>query len=111
MGFSGDKNCIIPLVNVRQYFPNPNASYTISVMPKDPKLLMRQLMKPQVLFRVIRKVPIGVDNNFEVAKSDSLAQMMVDNIKYVTLAATIIGFITLAWCGNRANEYHAGFCY
>src|SRR5271157_2021214 len=36
MGFSGDKNCIIPLVNVRQYFPNPNATFTISIMPKDP---------------------------------------------------------------------------
>jgi putative ABC transport system permease protein len=95
MGFSGDKNCFIPLVNVRQYFPNPNATYTISVMPKDAKMVDAAIDEATGLFRVIRKLPIGVDNNFEVAKSDSLAQMMVANIKYVTLAATIIGFITL----------------
>jgi putative ABC transport system permease protein len=95
MGFSGDKNCLIPLINVRQYFPNPNSSYTISVMPKDPKDLDAAIDETTGLFRIIRKIPIGTDNNFEVAKSDSLAQMMVDNIKYVTLAATIIGFITL----------------
>jgi putative ABC transport system permease protein len=95
VGFSGDKNCFIPLVNVRQYFPNPNATFTISIMPKDPKMVDAAVDEATGLFRTIRKVPIGVDNNFDVAKSDSLAQMMVANIKYVTLAATIIGFITL----------------
>ena len=64
-------------------------------MPKDPKMVDAAVDEATGLFRVIRKLPIGVDNNFEVAKSDSLAQMMVSNIQYVTLAATIIGFITL----------------
>jgi len=95
MGFSGDKNCIVPLINVRQYFSRPNASYTISVMPKDPKLLESAIDEATGAFRVVRKIPIGNDNNFEVAKSDNLAQMLVANISYVTLAATIIGLITL----------------
>jgi putative ABC transport system permease protein len=95
MGFSGDKNCIVPIINVRQYFSRPNASYTISVMPKDPKQLDAAVDEATGTFRVIRKIPIGYDNNFEVAKSDNMAQMLFENIKYVTLAATIIGFITL----------------
>jgi len=95
MGFSGDKNCIVPLVNVRQYFSHPNASYTISVVPKDSKQLEASIDEATGVFRVIRKIPIGDENNFEVAKSDNLAQMLVENIKYVTLAATIIGLITL----------------
>ena len=95
MGFSGDKNCIVPLVNVRQYFSRPNATYTISVLPKDPKLLEAAIDEATGVFRVIRKIPIGEENNFEVAKSDNLAQMLFENIKFVTLAATIIGLITL----------------
>jgi len=95
MGFSGDKNCIIPIINVRQYFSNPNASYTINVMPKDPKMLDASIDEATGTFRIIRKIRIGDDNNFEIAKSDNLAQMLFENIRYVTLAATIIGFITL----------------
>ncbi|MFA4851601.1 MAG: ABC transporter permease [Bacteroidales bacterium] len=94
-GFSGDKNCIVPLINVRQYFSRPDMSYTISVMTQDQKFLDAAIDEATGLFRVIRKVPIGEDDNFEVAKSDNIAQMLFDNIQYVTMAATIIGFITL----------------
>ena len=95
MGFSGDKNCIVPLINVRQYFSRPNASYTISVLPKESTQLEAAIDEATGVFRVIRKVPVGEDSNFEIAKSDNLAKMLFENIKYVTLAATIIGFITL----------------
>lgn len=95
MGFSGDKNCIVPLINVRQYFSRPNASYTISVLPKDSKQLEAAIDEATGVFRIIRKVPAGEESNFEIAKSDNLAEMLFENIKYVTLAATIIGFITL----------------
>jgi len=95
MGFSGDKSCIIPIVNVRQYFARPNATYTISVMPKDPKMLDAAIDEATGAFRIIRKIRTGDNNNFEVAKSDNLAEMLFQNIRYVTLAATIIGFITL----------------
>jgi putative ABC transport system permease protein len=47
------------------------------------------------VFRRIRKVALSNDDNFEILKSDSLAGLLLENIKYVTLAATIIGFITL----------------
>ena len=95
MEFSGDKSCIIPVVNVRQYFAQPNATYTISVMPKDPKMLDAAIDEATGAFRIIRKIRAGDNNNFEVAKSDNLAEMLFQNIRYVTLAATIIGFITL----------------
>jgi len=94
-GFSGDKNCIVPLINVRQYFSRPNMSYSISVLVKDSKLLNKAIEEAKGLFRVIRKINIGDDDNFEVTKSDSIANMLFENIKFVTLAVTIIGFITL----------------
>jgi putative ABC transport system permease protein len=94
-GFSGDKNCIVPLTNVRQYFSKADMSYTISVMADDPKNLDAAIEEATGLFRIVRKVDIGAESNFEVSKSDNLAQMLIDNIQYVTMAATIIGLITL----------------
>jgi putative ABC transport system permease protein len=47
------------------------------------------------LFRIIRQDPVGSDNTFEITKSDNIAKMFIENIKYVTIAATIIGLITL----------------
>ena len=40
-------------------------------------------------------MPLNEENNFEIIRSDNLAQMVIENIKYVTIAATIIGIITL----------------
>jgi putative ABC transport system permease protein len=37
----------------------------------------------------------GEENSFEIVKSDSLANILIDQIKNVTIAATIIGIITL----------------
>ncbi|MFC2111154.1 ABC transporter permease [Bacteroidota bacterium] len=95
IGFGGDKHCFIPLENVRNYFSIPNRSYTISVMIKDPELIDIAVGEAIGLFRIIRKVKVGDDNNFDVRKSDNLVKQLLENIKYVTMAATIIGFITL----------------
>jgi len=95
MGFSGDRRCILPINNARQYFSRPNQSYTITVQVEDANLLELSMEEARGIFRAIRKVPIGHDDTFEMAKSDNLARMLLDNISYVTMAATLIGFITL----------------
>jgi putative ABC transport system permease protein len=46
-------------------------------------------------FRRIRKVAVGEDENFEITKSDNLANLLIDNIQKVTAGATAIGIITL----------------
>lgn len=95
MGFSGDRSCLIALNNVRQYFSRPDMSYTISVTIRESRLMEPAISEAISLFRNVRKLPLGEVENFEIAKSDNVAQMLIDNIKYVTMAATIIGFITL----------------
>jgi putative ABC transport system permease protein len=95
MGFSGDQNCLIPLTNLRQFVSGKELSYTINVMVNNPLLMDVATGEATGLFKVIRKVQPGEKINFEVEKSDNLAQMLMDNISIVTLAATIIGFITL----------------
>lgn len=94
MGFSGDRRCIVPLINVRNFFSRPDMNFTISVMV-DQKALNNAIDEATGIFRIIRKTPVGQEDNFEIAKADNLAQMLIENIKYVTYAAIIIGIITL----------------
>jgi putative ABC transport system permease protein len=96
MGFSGDRSCYVPLTNVRARFSRPNMSFSINVMAKKQEQLDACIGEATGLFRTIRKDPAGSDNTFEITKSDNIAKMLIENIKYVTLAATIIGLITLA---------------
>lgn len=95
VGFSGDKSCIVPISSVMQYFPRPDMSFTINIMTLSPEHLEAAIGEAIGLFRTIRKVPLGEENNFEISRSDNLATVLIDNLKYVTVAATIIGLITL----------------
>jgi len=94
-GGGGDKICFVPIQNARSQFTNGNNSYTINIMPQSPQYLDEAIAEAEGLFRVIRKLKAGDENNFEISKSDSLVNMLMDNIKYVTIAATLIGIITL----------------
>jgi putative ABC transport system permease protein len=95
MGFSGDRTCFIPVTNVRTNFPRPNMSFNINVMARRPELVDAATGEATALLRSLRKVPVGVEDTFEITKSDNIAKMLIENIKYVTWAATIIGAITL----------------
>ncbi len=94
-GNSGDQVVLLPFTNVRQYFPRPQMNFRISVMPKFPQLLDAAIGEAESVFRNIRGLNVLDESDFIVEKSDNLVNVLLDNIKYVTLAATIIGFITL----------------
>ncbi len=94
-GSGGDQIVLLPFTNVRQYFPRPQMNFRISVMPRSPQLLDAAIGEAEAVFRNIRGLNIFDDTDFIVEKSDNLVNLLLDNIKYVTLAATIIGFITL----------------
>jgi len=94
-GDSGDQVVLLPFTNVRQYFPMPQMNFRISVMPKSAQLLDGAIGEAESTFRNIRGLNVTDDSDFVIEKSDNLVNVLLDNIKYVTLAATIIGFITL----------------
>ncbi len=96
MGFGGDKSCIIPLGIARTYFSRPDISYSASVLVDRTELLDIAVGEARGVLRQIRKVNLNEEDNFEIMKSDNLANMLIENISYVTWAATIIGIITLA---------------
>jgi putative ABC transport system permease protein len=93
--FGGDKICIIPLTNARQYFGGEKMDFTINVMVTHISKLEVVLEEGRGLFRKIRHVSTTEDDDFAITKSDSLATMLIDDLNKVTMGATIIGIITL----------------
>jgi putative ABC transport system permease protein len=63
---------------------------TLSTKPID-----EATTEAQGLFRIIRKLRPSDEDNFRIEKSDNLANELNDQLKYVTVAATLIGLITL----------------
>jgi len=90
-----DKTCLIPYTNVRQYFSRPQMRYSINVMPSEPQMLDVCESEAEGLFRRVRRLEARDETDFNITKSDQLAQMLLENMKMVTMAATIIGLITL----------------
>ncbi len=95
MGFGSDRLCLIPYTNVRQYFSRPSMSYQISVKTYDPMLMDMAISEAEGIFRLVRGLSAEDDSDFNITNSDQLSQMLLENLKYVTIAATIIGIITL----------------
>ncbi|MFN4082759.1 MAG: ABC transporter permease [Bacteroidia bacterium] len=95
MGFGGDRIVIVPLQNAYQTFSLPNMSSVITVLVEDVKNMDFAVSEATSIFRKVRKLTAKAENNFEIYKSDNLAKELIDNLKFVTIAASVIGFITL----------------
>ncbi len=95
MGFTPDRQVLLPITNVRQYFSRPNMSFTINVMPSEAETVDAALGEATGLFRVIRQNKLQEENDFDITKSDQLIKMLAENTKSIKFAALIIGFITL----------------
>lgn len=98
-GFGGDKSVIIPVSNARFNYLTSRTSYSITVKVDHVTQIEPAIGEATALMRNIRRDMIGRDDSFEITKSDSLAEMVIDQLKYITLAATFIGFITLLGAG------------
>lgn len=95
IGFSGDRSCIIPITNARQFFARPNMSFSIGVMKMAETQMDGAIGEATGLMRIIRNNPLNEENDFEITKSDQLIELLIENTKYITLSATLIGLITL----------------
>jgi putative ABC transport system permease protein len=73
----------------------PNMSSVITVAVDDIKTLDFAVEEATSVFRKIRKVSVRSEENFNIYKSDNIAKELISNLSYVTIAATVIGFITL----------------
>ncbi len=90
-----DRVCFMPVTTARQYFSRPNMTFSITVMPINPVNLDMMTGEAEAVFRIIRNLNPKDESDFNINKSDNIVKMLLENLKFVTLAATIIGIVTL----------------
>jgi putative ABC transport system permease protein len=95
MGFGGDKVCVIPVLKAKQISTAATPTYTLAVKVDNPLIMDNMVGEARALMRNIRGLGIQQDDNFEISKSDAVAQTLIENLKYVKWAGVAIGFITL----------------
>ena len=96
-GFGGDDDRIVYLTvnNVRTNFSAPWQSFTNKVKPREITALDVAVSEAEGVFRIVRGLSAADKSDFTIEKSDSLAKMLIENISYVSIAAILIGIITL----------------
>ena len=94
-GGGPDQAVILPVQNVATYFSRPNMDYTINIMPHNSLHLDYAASEAEGVFRIVRNLSASDESDFNIEKSDSLVKKLLENIKFVTIAATLIGIITL----------------
>lgn len=90
-----DNLVFLPLENARHVYGTDNEKFVLNVMVNN--IAQKEIAQQEAegLFRVIRKVPVGTENNFTIQQNDSLATMLLDSISTISWAALFIGIITL----------------
>lgn len=92
---SADNVVLTTVNNTRRIFSRPGASYQIGVAVRDIQMMDAAVGEATGLFRVIRNLQLNEEDNFSISKSDSLAEMLFNSLGKVTIAAAVIGVITL----------------
>jgi putative ABC transport system permease protein len=90
-----DNMVIVPLMNGAKNYAMTDKSCVVSILLDKMKNIDFAMGEAEGLMRSIRKLKVAKENNFVINKNDELANTLISNIKYVTLSASVIGFITL----------------
>lgn len=96
---SNDNMAMIPVMTAKRNFGDDNTSYNISVMVKNVTELDRAADEAEGVFRSVRGVRLGEDPNFEISKSDKMAQQNLDVLGNISIATIVIGILTLIGAG------------
>jgi putative ABC transport system permease protein len=94
-GGGGDEVCLLPYSNVRSYFSRPQMNFNIQVKVENTQLVDAAIGEAESTFRILRNLSPVDETDFNIEKSDNLVNMLLNNIKNISLVATIIGMITL----------------
>jgi putative ABC transport system permease protein len=96
---SNDNMAMIPVMTAKRNFGDDNTSYNISVMVNNVTELDRAADEAEGIFRSVRGVRLGEDPNFEISKSDKMAQQNLDVLGNISIATIVIGILTLIGAG------------
>ncbi len=95
MGISNDLVCFIPYTNTRTYFSRPGMNFDVQVMVDGAEKMEMAIGQAEAVFRNVRSLNVYDESDFNIEKSDNIVNILLNNIKNITMVATIIGLITL----------------
>src|SRR5664280_2105127 len=90
-----DRVCFMPVTTAREYFSRSDMTFAITIMPINPVNLDMMTGEAEAVFRTVRNLNPKDESDFNISKSDNIVNMLLKNLRFVTLAATIIGIVTL----------------
>ncbi|TSD64138.1 FtsX-like permease family protein [Inquilinus sp. KBS0705] len=93
--FGGDKFCIIPIGKARQLAASNKPSFAVTVMVNGPGALDASVGEATSLFRNVRGLRLGQEDNFEIFRADSIQQELSGQLNGITAAGFAVGIITL----------------
>lgn len=95
-GDSGaDRAIVIPLFNAKNLDVRGTFRYTITVSTADPLKMEYEMGQATGIMRSVRGDRVGIEDSFEVAKSQTLGERLEEIAGYLRIGGFGIGFITL----------------
>jgi len=99
-GISPDQDAITTINAARNTFPggsnvSDTRSYEVDVQVQNIEQLDEAASEAGAIFHVVRRLRPGEDNNFYISKSDSLADLLLQNILFIKVIAVVVAIITL----------------
>jgi putative ABC transport system permease protein len=98
-GMSQDNQCLITIPSARRQFSDKNRSYSLvcSIENTDHLSLATEIATGAM--RMVRKDAPGKDSSFDISQSSSLVDTLIEATSGITIAAAVIGIITLFGAG------------
>ena len=94
-----DNFTLIPYLNAKREFDLSSNSIAIFVSVYDLNKIDLAIDEAYGKFRAIRKLNVQDEDNFFISKSDKLANTLISQISYISIATIIIGLLTLVGAG------------
>ncbi|MEW6195657.1 MAG: ABC transporter permease [Bacteroidota bacterium] len=98
LGQSQDNFICVPLSVFEKHFGSERSA-AFAVMAKNKDLIDETMDEVIGAMRKIRKVPIGMENDFEIVTNEQLIEQFNDITKYFKLGSAVVAFIALLAAG------------
>jgi putative ABC transport system permease protein len=95
MNSNSDKAVYVPILNVKRQYGTPRHNYGLTVAVSGTTDLDEASSAAIGLFRNIRGLKLGRDNDFIIRKSDGIVEILKENTVMLRTATIAIGLVTL----------------
>jgi len=98
-GQSQDNFILMPLTTFQGFYGRRSRSINITVKVRADDNYLDMIEKATAIFRVVRKVPVGKPDDFDVWSNESLINNFNNTTQGVKIGAVVIGMIALIAAG------------